>query len=156
MKIEKHTLELLDILVDKINNIFDKKEDPTEYNLEGLYQHISKENLDEFLKIINKVKKVNISRAIKVSSKEIEDFDNNKSISQSEFSKKYFLVDEICNIFNSHDNEDIMMKFKIVELRSMYFCLFSEEPSKNKNKRDLINSIRNYIYSSNRANSFKL
>ena len=72
MKIEKHTLELLDILVDKINNIFDKKEDPTEYNLEGLYQHISKENLDEFLKIINKVKKVNISKLDSKVSEEVK------------------------------------------------------------------------------------
>lgn len=156
MKKEKYTLELLDLLVDKINNTFDKKEDITESDLEGLYQYISKEDLGEFLKIITKVKKGNILRAIKASSRERADINKNGFISQHEISKNYFSIDEICNIFNSQDNENINRNFKLVDLRSMYFCLFSEEPSKNKNKRDLINVIRNYFYSSNRANAFKL
>jgi hypothetical protein len=156
MKIEKNTLELLDLLINKINNTFDKNEEIGIGNLGKLYEYISQDDLNEFLKIINKVKKGSVTRAIKISSVSKKKINNNTYVHQEKQIENKYSFEEISNIFNTFDNENINQRFKLVDLKDMYFSLFSEEPSKSKSKRDLINSIRNYFYSSNRANAFKL
>lgn len=68
---------------------------------------------------------------------------------------RQFEKEEILEIFVRVNNDSIIKEYTLQELGQMHLAIFDCKPlSKNKNKKDIIESIRNFIYRMNRANSF--
>lgn len=149
MKFDRNDIQLLDILIDKINSISNNIVIDEKTNIETIYQYIDKKDLLEFLSVLLKLKKNNINTIRKSI------YPNNKKVNISmKNSIKTYSISEILNIFNSLSDEEIIQKYKLKELSIMYYTLYCEKPAKNKSKQEIISIIKNYIYISNRAKAF--
>ena len=151
---EKINIDTIRNVINLINDMFDKKDDFSNINIESLYQYGSKENIVEVLEILNTIKKSNLNKTIKMIKGNQKNRENGQRNNVNK--NERYLNEDILKIFYDLTDEDIMSKFKLVELQSMYMCLYSEKPSSGKTKQDIVDVIRNYIYTSNRANAFRL
>lgn len=57
-------------------------------------------------------------------------------------------------IYFREEDEIIKEKFKINDLKSMYYTFYNQNPRVSMKKQDLINSIRGIIRSESRSNAF--
>ena len=111
----------------------------------------SDENLVRLFYILGEVKKSNITNILKnINNK------NDINTHNEENEKRAFNYDEVINIFRSLCEKEIVGLYGLNELEQMYLAILGCKPlSKNKNKKQIIDSIKNYIYRIDRANAFR-
>lgn len=151
MKLGKSDLNLLQKLINIINSISDSNKDGIEVDIESVYEYIDKEDLVDFLSVLGNVKKSSINNIRKIVDKDKND-KNYKKLLISD--KIEYTIEETLEIFNNLTDDKIIKGYKLQELKSMYYSLYSQNPSKSKNKQDIVSTIRNYIYVSMRAKAF--
>lgn len=106
----------------------------------------SEEDIEKYLILLNSVNKKNIAKLLKqLKYKDMKDEKEKVNIIYSE--------NDILECFKN-DDEYIIDKFKISDLKYMYISIYNQEPRKGMKKQDLINSIRNRIRIISRANGF--
>lgn len=151
MKTYEINIDLLNQILSFINELSFNSNELNEVNIEQLYKYISKDDLIELLNILNKIKKSNLKKIYTLLRSEENDLEQDNLKIESGF-----CTNDVINIFNELTNEAIQNKYSLKELKSMYYCIYSEAPSKNKTKKNIVDIIRNYIYISNRASEFNL
>lgn len=60
---------------------------------------------------------------------------------------------EILDMFNQKSIEDIIHKYSLNELASMYFVIFESKPISSYNKTRIAQTIYNYAYAMDRAST---
>lgn len=153
INIGKNEIDLLKNIIDDINEIaeININEPLFKERITLLYDKISKEDLQLFLMIMNKIKKVNINKMKKLLK------ENNKNLEQARINENIiakFSLDEIEKIFETLTDDEINKKYKLSDLQAIYLSLYRRMPVKNKSKKVLIEIIRNYIHTINRAKAF--
>lgn len=151
MKLGKSDLNLLQKLINIINDISDSNKDDSAVDIESVYEYIDKEDLVDFLSVLGNVKKSSINNIRKIVDKDKNDKSYKKLLKSD---KIEYTSEEILKIFNNLTDDEIIKGYKLQELKSMYYSLYSQNPSKSKNKQDIVSTIRNYIYVSMRAKAF--
>lgn len=151
MKLGKSDLNLLQKLINIINDISDSNKDDSAVDIESVYEYIDKEDLVDFLSVLGNVKKSSINNIRKIVDKDKNDKSYKKLLKSD---KIEYTSEEILKIFNNLTDDEIIKGYKLQELKSMYYSLYSQNPSKSKNKQYIVSTIRNYIYVSMRAKAF--
>ena len=144
----KITLNESDILIvkeiiDKINDC-----DNLDNNSNSIPENLLEENNVILMKTLLELKKGNLRRILSYINS------NNKKEKKIEESK--FNMTEILEIFDQKSNEEIEKRYSLNELRSMHFTIYEIKSQSKDTKRDLVSTIRNYIYGRKRANSFRV
>ena len=143
ISLNKSDILIVKEIIDKINDC-----DNLDNNSNSIPENLLEENNVILMKTLLELKKGNLRRILSYINS------NNKKEKKIEESK--FNMTEILEIFDQKSNEEIEKRYSLNELRSMHFTIYEIKSQSKDTKRDLVSTIRNYIYGRKRANSFRV
>ncbi|WP_322907942.1 hypothetical protein [Paenibacillus campi] len=109
----------------------------------------SADEINDLLSILKDVDKLKIKKAYKFMH------ESELTTKKVQSDAPVYTKEQVLKLFKQKSEMELQ-SLKQTELKSMYMAIYGNDSTSKKTKTDIINAIRNYIYSVERANSFSL